>query len=298
MDNNHVIYNKGESYIFLKDYKEIPHYRNSLNRLTKVTFGFDFEQWYQKGYWRDKYRPYSLLHNDEIVANISVNPIEYLVNGKVRKAVQIGTVMTDKAYRYRGLSKELMNIVLGEYENACELIYLYANDSVLEFYPKFGFEKSCEFVHSKQLTVSESKLTHRKLDMSNRKDVELITRLVEGSMPVSNYAMIDNPSLKMFYLTSYMAEDIYYFEEMDLAAVVTWENGNIYLNDLFCEREYDLSLILPSFARQLPCKVILGFTPKDHSTYTIEPLVEKDTTFFVKGNHFLRNGRFPVLSHA
>lgn len=35
-------------------------FRKSFNTLTKKTFGFNFEQWYQDGYWKDKYIPYSL----------------------------------------------------------------------------------------------------------------------------------------------------------------------------------------------------------------------------------------------
>lgn len=298
MDKIDFIYNKGDKFYLRKDYKEISHYRESLNKLTRATYGFDFEQWYQQGYWGDRYRPYSFIHNDEVVANISVNPMEFLVNGEIRKAIQIGTVMTDIEYRHRGLSKELMNIVLSEYENTCEFIYLYANNSVLEFYPKFGFHKAYEYVHSKQVLSSETKLSYRKLDMNSMQDLELIKRLVQGSIPVSNYAMMDNSNLKMFYLTSFMSGDIYYFEDIDLAAVVTWENGVVCMNDLFSEKEFDMDFIINSFASNLPCKVILGFTPNDRSGYHIEPLQEEGTTFFVKGNNHLSSGRFPVLSHA
>lgn len=34
-------------------------YRKSFNTLTEKTFEFNFEQWYQDGYWKNQYIPYS-----------------------------------------------------------------------------------------------------------------------------------------------------------------------------------------------------------------------------------------------
>lgn len=294
---NEVV-NNGEKFYLLKDYKDINHYRQSLNRLTMQTYGFDFEQWYQQGYWSNKYRPYSLLHNDQIIANISVNPIDYLVNGDIKRALQIGTVMTDKAYRHRGLSRELMKVILEEYQASSELIYLYANDSVLQFYPKFGFTQAKEFIHSKLMTETGDKLPYRKLDLGKEEDKTILVRLVTGTIPVSKYAMIDNPYLMLFHLTSYMAGDVYYFEELELAAVVTWEEEHIFITDLFCERDFDMDLVLRSLIQTRKSKIILGFTPKDDSSYTIEELREEGSTFYVKGQNFLEKGRFSILSHA
>jgi GNAT superfamily N-acetyltransferase len=287
-----------EDYFLIKDYKENDKYRHSLNRLTQQTYGFDFEQWYQQGYWGDLYRPYSLLHNDEIVANVSVNPIEFLMDGKLCHTVQLGTVMTDKAYRHKGLSKALMNIVLKEYEESCELIYLYANDSVLEFYPKFGFVEAEEYVHSKLIKASWDKFTVRKLDRKNTTDNALLTRLVTNTVPSSSYAMRGNPGLVMFYLTSFLSEDIYYIEELELAAVVAYEEENLILTDLFCEHEFDLDAVINSLIDKPERKVILGFTPPNNSAFVAERLKEEGTTFFVKGKNLMNQGKFPVLSHA
>ncbi|MGB8455713.1 MAG: hypothetical protein WCD89_25775 [Anaerocolumna sp.] len=70
-----------KQYILITGYKDDAYYRNSLNRLTEKIYGFDFEQWYQNGYWQNKYIPYSLLYENEIVANVSVNTMEFLMHG-------------------------------------------------------------------------------------------------------------------------------------------------------------------------------------------------------------------------
>ena len=49
----------------MKDHEVIKNYRNndalrrSFNRLAGDTFGLDFEDWYQNGYWGENYNPYS-----------------------------------------------------------------------------------------------------------------------------------------------------------------------------------------------------------------------------------------------
>lgn len=298
MVNEVKVTNKDQEYTLIKDYKNNKNYRQSFNRLTQETFGFDFEDWYQRGYWGDSYRPYSLLHKDEIVANVSASPIVYLVNDIPIKTLQLGTVMTKEAYRHMGLSRILMECVLEEYEKQCELIYLYANDSVLDFYPRFGFVRAEETVYTKVFVAKEPKLTVRKLDLNEEVDLELLTGLVRYGVPFSRCAMVDNPGLVMFYLTSFMKEDIYYIKELEIVAVATFEGKQLHLVDVFCKKEVDLDLVINSLSKEAETKITLGFAPKETSFYTAEPLREEGTTIFIKGASILAKSRFPVLSHT
>lgn len=45
----------------------------------------------------------------------------------------------DENYRGRGLSRQLMEHIMATYEDIP--MYLSANESVLDFYPRFGFER-------------------------------------------------------------------------------------------------------------------------------------------------------------
>lgn len=287
-----------EDYTLITDYKDNEQYRGNLNRLVRKTYGFDFEQWYREGYWGDRYRPYSLVHKDEIVANVSVNPIDFKVGEKLHHTLQIGTVMTDEAYRNHGLSRILMEHVIKEYEHTCEFIYLFANDTVLDFYPKFGFERAEEYNYTKHITKQKNALTARKLDIRDSYDKGLINRLVKKTLPVSRYAMVNNPGLVMFYLISFMGKNIYYIKDLDLAAVASYEEDSLYLTDVFCDHAFDLEEVIRSLAEKPEGKVTLGFTPPDISSYQPELLQEAGTTLFVRGTCFLNQGRFPELSHA
>ena len=57
----------------IKDYRDHMGLRHSFNELAGRTFGLDFENWYQNGFWGDAYNPYSVVENGRVVANVSVN---------------------------------------------------------------------------------------------------------------------------------------------------------------------------------------------------------------------------------
>jgi predicted acetyltransferase len=87
-----------------------------------------------------------------VVANVSVNKMEFIANEKSEKYLQLGTVMTEKKYRNRGFIKTIMQEIEKDYYDIIDGIYLFANDSVLEFYPKFGYKKSTEYQYSKVIS--------------------------------------------------------------------------------------------------------------------------------------------------
>ncbi len=298
MINAERIVMNNEEYRIISDYKENEKYRQSFNRLARKTYGFDFEEWYQQGFWGDRYCPYSLLHRDEIIANVSVNPIDFLINGERKHTVQLGTVMTDQAYRKKGLIRELMSVVFAQFEPSCELFYLYANDTVLDFYPKFGFTKAEEYVYTGKVQHNGGKFTYRKLNICNDNDRRIITRLVTNTVPSAACQMLDNSSLVFFYLISFLSEQIYYFEQIDLLAIAEVDESSIILSDVFSEKPFDINSIAGSLCEKENMELILGYVPLDTSAFSCKILKEEGSTFFIKGEKPFHKGRFPVLSHA
>lgn len=86
-----------EHFTLEKAYKENTLLRQSFNSLAQKTFGLDFENWYENGHWRNRYVPYSFCDNGKVIANVSVNVMEFLYQGKKQQFIQLGTVMTDEA---------------------------------------------------------------------------------------------------------------------------------------------------------------------------------------------------------
>lgn len=119
--------------------------RKSFNKLTGKTFGFDFENWYRSGGWGAFYVPHVLLDGERVISNVSVNWIKFDICGVKKTYLQLGTVMTDEAYRGQGLNRRIMERVLEEYSSKVDGMYLFANDTVRRYYPKFGFRASKEY---------------------------------------------------------------------------------------------------------------------------------------------------------
>ena len=128
----------------LKGYRDDDTLRGSFDRLARRTFDLTFEDWYQNGFWGDDYIPYSVVIDGAVAANVSVNRTNFVLDGETKRFIQLGTVMTDERYRNRGLIRRLMTEIDRDFAGQADGVYLFANDSVLDFYPKFGFRWAAE----------------------------------------------------------------------------------------------------------------------------------------------------------
>ena len=284
-----------EEYEFIKDYRNDEKLRKEYNNLTEETFGFNFEKWYESGYWNEKHIPYSLRTNEKIVSNVSVNLFEFIMEGELKKAIQIGTVMTEKNYRKKGLNKYIMERILKEWENKCDFIYLFGNDSVLNYYPKFGFKEAKEYISSKKVNFKENSYKVRKLNIKDNTYRNLLYDKAKEGNKFSKVLVKDNEDLTMFYCIGFMENNIYYIEEFDAIIVAEYEEENLYIQEIY--GGYDLKDIIEALLRKETKKVIFGFTPLEECH--IEPLKEEDCTLFIKGNlKYLEKFMFPVLSHT
>jgi len=290
------------NYGFAKDFKHNQEIRASFNELTEAIFEFNFENWYLNGYWNDNYIPYSLLHKNKVISNVSVSKMEFIIENDKKVGVQIGTVMTDKEYRHRGLSKFIMEQVINEWKEQSDFVYLFANDSVLDFYPKFDFEIIDEYQYSKQLNISKTlKSSLKKINIDDEYDKELFLSLVNDSSPISKLSMQNNTSLIMFYCSSFKKNSIYYLEKLNTAIIMDIEDDMLYLSDVFSKERVKLDDVIPLITNETIKRVTLGFTPLDETNYQRSLLKTEDTLFVIKdkADYFKNNKwRFPVLSHA
>lgn len=312
--NNNTIFSE---YKLVINYKDNPVLRDSFNLLTKETYGFDFEDWYQNGYWSENYIPYSLVFNNQVIANASVNLMYFDTPYGLKHFIQIGTVMTHASFRNQGLSRYLIQYIISEYREKTDGIYLFANDSVLNFYPKFGFKKSQEYEYSKQIKGIHTKTEVIKVDMDCLNSREEFIKALSVSQNIGPLTMKDNPGLILFYTTSFMKNAVYYIKSLNTYVIAEIEEGILYLHDIISKESVTIQSVIDSMADCSVKKVILTFSPytkeskcsfeslesKDSlEVYDITLLEEKDTTLFVLGDGFdmieKDKLRFPFLSHA
>ena len=292
----------GKNFVYAQDYRDDKHLRDSFNALTRSVYGFDFAQWFAYGYWPNNYIPCSLLYNGAVVANASVNLIEFEVWGEKRHYVQIGTVMTDPCFRNLGLSRLLMERIMENWGAACDLMYLYANDSVRGFYPKFGFSAADEYQCSKTIARAPGTAAAYKVDMDDDFQRRLMVSKITNSKAMAAISMRECSGLVMFYCTSFMKDNVYYIPMRDAFAVAHESGGVLRLYDLFCEQDISPDEAAAALASTAGVRLELGFTPCDKSGFGENLLREEDTTLFIMGKdaRLWQSSRFmfPILSRA
>ena len=271
----------------------------SFDRLAEQTFGISFLKWRKDGYWGSSYRPRVLLYGGEVVANVSVNLLDVRWQGRNLHLVQLGTVMTRPEFQGRGLSRCLMESVIGEWEDWCDAFYLFANDSVLDFYPRFGFSRVPEYQYTVRLPASYGRL--RKLDMGRTEDIRFLLERYRMGNPFSSLSVDGNEGLLMFYCSQFLKDCVYCSDEYGLVFVAEFEQDRMTCYDVFGTAVCSLGGLLGSAAPEGIRRVTLGFPPVSAEGMEQLPLRQEDTTLFVRDeHHILPAGQwmFPLLSHA
>jgi GNAT superfamily N-acetyltransferase len=288
--------------VFMKNYQADLDLRRSFNELANRTFGIEFETWYSHGFWTEKYQPYSFVEDGKVVANVSVNLLHLVIHQEMVQAVQIGTVMTDPDYRGQGLSRKLIEKVLEDFQHI-SLFYLFANQSVLEFYPKFGFipmdqlQFTMDYLHHSD---SSSLTKVRRLDGNNPNDLNFIYQLALKRQPLSQvFATSQSAELLMFYCCYVFPNDLYFLEEEEAVIIYQIEEATLHLFDIVSTRKPSIHEIVGKIANETINKVVVHFHLED-PTLKSEPYQDGSVLFIKNNSHINLAGgiKHPMTSQA
>lgn len=287
----------GEEYIASNHIGEDPDLLASFNQLAKRNFGISFQE------VGGDYEPHVLIHESTVCANVSVNQIFFMINGEKKRYIQLGTVMTHEAHQNRGLSRFLIEEVVNQWKGKCDGIYLFANDSVLQFYPKFGFKQQEEYEYILPEVSGATKARLRPLDMKDAENVSLVQQKYCEGNPFSELYMVENEPIFSFYYEGLMMESIYFIEEFQVVVVAEEVDGTMICYDILGKTDATLEEVLSAVALQgKKREVTLGFTPTRKEGLVCQLHKEEDTTLFVhEDSESMIEGKyrmFPLLSHA
>lgn len=289
-----------DCYVLRKGYQDDEKARNSFNGLAEQIFGLNFENWYQNGYWKNNYIPYSILKGDEVVANVSVSPMSFWENGELKQFIQLGTVMTSKSCRNQGLIRQLLDEIQNDYEEKADGWFLFANESVLDFYPKFGFRRSDEFEYVKTVTIDEE-AAFLNVQMEERDDLLKLQQSMKESCPQSHFWLESCLELTMFYALDYMKKNIYFIPEQNAYVFASLKKGQLYLHQVFGPERVNLDRIAAAFGREVK-SLVLGFSPLDQQGFTCRAIKDGHTVLHVKGAALdcieRESLRIPELAHT
>ena len=308
----------------IRDYMQDAAARAALGALTQAAFGFDFEAWAARGFCaHGAYVPYSFEEDGRILSNVSVNRMEFCLNGEKRRWLQLGTVATREDMRGRGLARRLVEIALADSMDGCDGVYLFANPEVSGFYEKCGFTRGIEyrsFPRAEAYLNTDARLSSMRERGDSRAEARLDTgarfvpvnpgderalaayqRAVHETEPYAALWQENGFGLAMFYTMN--AENAYYCPALDAHAVV--EDGS--LNAVFARNMPLLRAVLAALAASegVQTPIVMGFTPRaeDAGVCVCEPWDGGDDYRLYGRGRVLEEIAanrlcFPALSHA
>ncbi len=241
--------------------------------------------------WDSNYESYSISENDEIVSNICLFKTKLMYNGAEYDALSVGAVATKREYRKMGYSRMLMEHVINKYPDT--IMYLSANDNVLDFYPRFGFTRVFEKLPV-IATYINNDATPVKLAFNDPKVWDYVknSKLFSRRLDCMNTANVN-----LFHIYwGYLKDCLYEIPEIGTMIVAKQNGCTLKLIGAFTENEISFEDIKQHLPFRGINRVEFGFTP-DHLTedYRFEDC-EADP-FFVRGVKCeLGSFKFPELS--
>lgn len=289
-----------DKHSLIKAYQEDDFLRGRFNELAGDVFGIDFEPWYAKGLWTDNYIPYSILAGDEIIANISVSPMDFIHEGRVIRLIQLGTVMTREDHRHKGWISRLMAEVEKDYNEKSDGAFLFANDRVTELYPRFGYRRGSEVRYAKDVSGGVMQ-SAQPVSLKDPDAWREFAGIIRASQIQNDLWLSRQAELTLFHVLGYMTENVFKLDNGAIWVIAEIDGSTLILHQVFSRNPVDLDQIVTAFGPMIR-RVELGFTPLCRDGFSGELLREENTTMFVKGAWFetfeARRLRFPSLART
>lgn len=288
---------------FAKDFFNQAEKRQQFFEFTPVAlYGASFKEWYERGFYEPHYIPYAFFSEDQLVANVSITKLDVWLQGQLIPAIQFATVGTRPEYRKQGLSRILMHKVFEDFAEENPLYFLFANDSVLDFYPKFGFRLVEEKIFEAPMPSVDSDFSARQLNLQEPEDVLIIKRLLQSRSPLSQLFGANNYELIFWWHALYMLPNcIWYLEALDTLVICQLEGEILEIYDLVFEQKPPFAKVLAQLLHQQTqaSKIHFYFTPERLDIDYQVIAYASDSPLFVKGDFPLEQAfKFPGLAQT
>lgn len=271
--------------------------------LQKLVFPHVDIQWaYENGFITQDVVPWGVFDGEIALSILNATKMQFIINGKSKKAIQIGTVATHPNHRGFGLSKQLLLKVLEEYHDQCDFIFLFANDTVLEYYPKFGFQLQAESVFRMPLNnvSNNKKMTLRKLKINeNSSDMKLLKQsFLKRDRLSDQISVCDQVELAMWYCVKFYHEWLWYHDQSETLLVAHLDGKTLHIKDIAMSK-ID-SLFFKNLSWSNAEDVLLHFLPDRFQGDFIPEIEHSEDTLFLMGNFELTTPyvKIPELAHT
>ncbi|MEO8460304.1 MAG: GNAT family N-acetyltransferase [Dokdonella sp.] len=213
--------------------------------------GADFSVWAQRGGWDADYEVFAALEDDEIVATIGRTRMRVVVGGVESIAWQLGAVATRGDRRGRGLARRLMQQVFDDLDFPDQLIFLFANKSVLDFYPRFGFQGVIQQRYSARVELEPAQVRAHRLDIADAEDRARLAAICARSAALSHEFSARDYYPTLLWHLCHSPLPAFWVEAYDSIVVARFENNSgegscLVVYDVVARAPFDLRDVLPS----------------------------------------------------
>lgn len=194
-----------------------------------------------------------------------------------------------------------MHVVLSEYEKQCDLIFIFGDRSVENFYPRFGFVPVQETRFYTSVSVEESTLfMARKLELSDAGDINILRRLVLERISLSSVFGVENSEgILAWHCLNVFPQNLYYIEALDAIIICIVHDHIVDLHDVIAGNRQDLQQILGALVPSGVFEVIFHFTPDFEGASVERKSYEpEDYIFFTRSDTVCLSGEFFFLATA
>lgn len=220
----------------------------------------DFRRWEARGGWNDDYTAWLLEDGEDIVASVGVTRMRLALDGVLQDGYQLGAVATHPERRGRGYSRVLLDAVLADLGTAPVL--LFANDRVLDFYPRFGFRAVEQRRFAAGLALDPAASPARRCDVADAAAREALVGLcAEAVVNDAAFGARDYYSTLLWHLT-YRPIEAYWLADGNAVVAIGRDGDTVILHDLIARRPFDLAAALPSVIGAPIARIEFGFQPQ------------------------------------
>ncbi|SDW88990.1 GNAT family N-acetyltransferase [Lysobacter enzymogenes] len=261
----------------------------------------DFRRWCEWDQWAPGYRAYSLFEDGRVVANASTMRQRLIVGGEEIVAFQFGAVGCLPERRGRGLARRAMQAALAECGDAPAL--LFANDSVLAFYPRFGFAPAPQALFEAPHAVEPAPRRAPRLDLADPAVRARFLALAARAAPTGGrFASRDYGRVATWYAANGFAAPLFELDP-DTWVFAREEDGVLEIEDVVAAAPSHAALAaaLPRLIERPVRALRFGFDPERLWPQARASGPDDDAGLFLRGLDPSRLGphsRFPVLART
>lgn len=270
-----------------------------LRYVARVFPSGDFRTWAARGGWTPDYEVHAVADAGELVASASVMRIPALACGREVRGAQLGAVGCIPEARGRGLMRPLLEDVLARIGAEAELIWLYANVAVLEFYPRFGFRRVQESEFELELAIAPAGEPAPRLDLADAIQRAAWLQSIDHSVAITERLGARRyGSAALWHACNVRSRDIHVLDD-GMYAVAVQRGDTLHLLDVAAPRPFELGSVLPRLVREPVARVRFGFCPERWCP-TARAVAPSDEALFVRGSVALPREPFklPALSQT